>query len=151
MPSPELCAARTCYDHLAGALGVAVFDGLLRRGALVVDGTCRLGPQADPVFAELGVDLGALADRPASARPLLRCCVDWTEHRPHLAGALGAAVLARAETAGWVRRRPGSRAVDVTTAGQRVFAQVLTVSVAVERARGSRRTASGTTAGSNHG
>lgn len=123
--------ARTCYDHLAGRLGVAVLDDLVEHGALVpTDGTgagtappaqYRLGPRAEEVFGRLGVDLGALTARPRSARPLLRFCVDGTERRPHLAGALGAAVLARAEQAGWVVRRADCRAVDVTDAGRRAL------------------------------
>ena len=125
-PAPAaLRAARTCYDHLAGELGVAIFDDLVARGALLASADAaavRLGPAADDVFAELGVDLAALRARPASARPLLRGCVDCTEHRPHLAGALGAALLDRALAAGWVRRVPGGRAVALTAAGRSRFA-----------------------------
>jgi DNA-binding transcriptional ArsR family regulator len=139
--------ARTCYDHLAGRLGVAVTEALVECGALVRgDGLAvtergrrdrlaapvarhpyTLGPHADAAFARLGVDLPALRERPASARPLLRFCVDWSEQRHHLAGALGAALLDRAEGAGWVTRRPGGRAVDVTPAGERAFADALGV------------------------
>jgi DNA-binding transcriptional ArsR family regulator len=129
--------ARTCYDHLAGRLGVAITAALVERGALTrADGRAgieraaadrlaapvrehpyELGPAAGPVFAGLGVDLPALLDRPRTARPLLRFCVDWSEQRHHLAGALGAAVLASAESAGWVARRPSGRALDLTPAG----------------------------------
>ena len=139
--------ARTCYDHLAGRFGVAVTEALVDRGALVrrdgIAGTARgradrlaapvrrhsyeLGPRAGDVFGALGVDLPRLQDRPRSARPLLRFCVDWSEQRHHLAGALGAAVLDRAEAAGWVTRRPGGRAVVVTDAGARAFADALGV------------------------
>lgn len=139
--------ARTCYDHLAGRFGVAVTAALLERGALVrrdgAAGTGRgrrdrlaapvrshpyaLGPRADEVFGALGVDLSGLRDRPRSARPLLRFCLDWSEQRHHLAGALGAAVLDRAEDAGWVARRRGGRAVDVTAAGAQAFADALGV------------------------
>ena len=135
-PPAALRTARTCYDHLAGEFGVAVLAALVEQGAFepaagvarpaaLTPGADRhplvLGPAARPVFGRLGVDLDGLLARPASARPLLRFCVDWTEHRYHLAGALGAAVLAAAVSAGWVVRRPGSRAVDVTDAGRRVF------------------------------
>ena len=142
-------AARTCYDHLAGRWGVAVTEALLHRGVLertdgrrgvergadrlsapVARAPYRLGASAEPVLDELGVDLGALRERPASARPLLRFCVDWSEQRHHLAGALGAAVLTRALDAGWVERRPGGRAVTVTDAGQAAFADVLGVCAA---------------------
>ncbi|MGH3562766.1 MAG: hypothetical protein ACRDTN_13470 [Mycobacterium sp.] len=128
--------ARTCYDHLAGRLGVAVLTALVEQGALVRPAAPEhthaylLGPEAAPVFGRLGVDLDALLTRPATARPLLRFCVDWSEHRHHLAGALGAAVLARAETARWVVRRPTGRAVDVTDAGRRAFRDILGIRAA---------------------
>jgi DNA-binding transcriptional ArsR family regulator len=139
--------ARTCYDHLAGRVGVALLEGLLDAGALGRgdgrNGTIRgaadrlaapvaahpyeLGPRADQVFGMLGVDLGALVDRPAAARPLLRFCVDWSEQRHHLAGALGAAVCSSAESAGWFVRRPGGRAVEVTDAGRQALRETLGV------------------------
>lgn len=130
--------ARTCYDHLAGRLGVAVMDGLIRRGALVghdgrhLDAAARsdrlaapgndvdyqLAEGADAVFADLRIDLPAvLAER--RRRPLLRYCVDWSEQRHHLAGALGAATLAAFEDQQWVRRSPTSRALKLTPAGAR--------------------------------
>jgi hypothetical protein len=141
----QMRAARTCYDHLAGRLGVAVTDALLARGALErTDGGTgtargradrlaapvrthpyRLGPAAGTVFDRLGVDLAPLLERPRGSRPLLRFCVDWSEQRHHLAGALGAAVLQRAEDAGWVARRRSGRAVDLTDRGRRVFAETL--------------------------
>jgi DNA-binding transcriptional ArsR family regulator len=143
--------ARTCYDHLAGRLGVAVTEALLEQGALVrTDGgtdTTRashdrlaaplgrhpyqLGAAATEVLARLGVDLDRLLERPRAARPLLKFCVDWSEQRHHLAGALGAAVLEATETAGWVTRRRGGRAVDVTEAGRRGFAGALGIQPAV--------------------
>jgi DNA-binding transcriptional ArsR family regulator len=136
--------ARTCYDHLAGRLGVAVTEALLERDALVrTDGRdglergaddrlaspvtvhpYRLGSSAATVFGELGVDLDALA-APSNRRPVLRFCVDWSEQRHHLAGALGAALLARMQGAGWVRRLPAPRAVDLTPAGRTALADVL--------------------------
>jgi hypothetical protein len=87
----------------------------------------ELGPAAEAVFAELGVDLPALLERPRAARPLLRFCVDWSEQRHHLAGALGAALLTSAESAGWVARRPSGRAVDLTPAGADALAGALGV------------------------
>jgi DNA-binding transcriptional ArsR family regulator len=137
--------ARTCYDHLAGRFGVALFAALVDRGAFVrTDGgrggarrpvdrlaapvrahPFALGPAADPTFAELGVDLAALRGRPASARPLLRFCVDWSEQRYHLAGALGAALLDSAQRNGWISRRAAGRAVDVSDRGRSVLSDVL--------------------------
>jgi hypothetical protein len=128
---------RTCYDHVAGRLGVALTASLLERGALVrVDGGAgldraegdrrsapsrrcpfRLGPSAGDVLGAFGVDLAPLLDRPAGSRPLLRCCLDWSEQRYHLAGALGAAVLEQLLAAGWVRRAGPPRALELTPAG----------------------------------
>jgi DNA-binding transcriptional ArsR family regulator len=137
--------ARTCYDHLAGRLGVAVMSALVQQDALVrTDGgrgavpgpadrlaapvgsaPYTLGPQAQPVLGRLGIDLGPLLDRAPSARPLLRVCVDWSEQRHHLAGALGAALLDRAVDAGWVARRPTGRAVDTTDSGRSALGAAL--------------------------
>ena len=110
----ELRAARTCYDHLAGRLGVAVAEAALDAGALTEDHLP--GPRARDWFARLGVDLGALEP---GRRPLLRVCIDWTERREHLAGALGAAVCAAVLERGWALRRPSSRALRVTPLGER--------------------------------
>lgn len=130
--------ARTCYDHVAGRLGVGLTASLVDRGVLVrADGgvgveraagdrfsaparRCpfRLAPGAGTVLGALGVDLAALLGRPSGSRPLLRCCVDWSEQRYHLSGALGAAVLQRLLAAGWVRRTGPPRALELTAAGR---------------------------------
>ncbi|MBO0854321.1 MAG: helix-turn-helix transcriptional regulator [Nocardia sp.] len=134
--------ARSCYDHLAGRLGVAVTEALLEQEALIrVDGVTgteraqqdplsaplrehpyRLGPRAQPVFDRLGVDLAAESRR---RRPLLRFCVDWSEQRHHLSGALGAAVLTRMESGGWVDRPRGRRTLRVTAKGAGELYRVL--------------------------
>lgn len=134
--------ARSCYDHLAGRLGVAVTEALLDRQALTrtdgLPGTeraqgdplsapmpehpYRLGPNAEPLFAELGVDIDLARGR---RRPLLRFCVDWSEQRHHLSGALGAAVLTRMESAGWVERPGSRRALRLTDGGAEALDRVL--------------------------
>jgi DNA-binding transcriptional ArsR family regulator len=108
----QLRRARTCYDHLAGRLGVAVTDAAVEVGAL--DAGYGLGPKADAWFGQLGVDLQALN---RARRPLVRVCTDWTERRPHLAGALGAALCSAVIDAGWAARQPRTRAVKVTFGG----------------------------------
>jgi DNA-binding transcriptional ArsR family regulator len=138
--------ARMCYDHLAGALGVAVTEGLVRRGVLVItDGrsdtarrpddalsapvACapyRLGADAERTLRALGVNLPEVQRSP-SRRPLLRFCVDWTEQRHHLSGALGAAIAAACLDAGWVARRPGMRDVTLTDEGAAALATALDV------------------------
>jgi DNA-binding transcriptional ArsR family regulator len=120
-----LAEARTCYDHLAGRVGVAVTDALIARRALAEqDGSFRLGPRAHIVLARLGVDGDALR---TSRRPPALRCLDWSERRPHVAGALGAAVCARALEAGWVERRTGSRALRVTVLGREALVDTLGV------------------------
>jgi len=122
-PSPAIARARTCYDHLAGRLGVAIFDALVARRAIAKPaaryrGPVGLGPAGAEVFGRLGVDLDqARAER----RQFATACVDWTERRPHLGGALGAALWVRSLEEGWVARRPGTRIVVVTPDGRRGF------------------------------
>jgi DNA-binding transcriptional ArsR family regulator len=126
-------AARTCYDHLAGRLGCALMDGLLERGILAGgDGAFdprrhprdrlsspgrevdyRLTERGREALLELGVDPEARPGR----RPLIRYCVDWSEQRHHLAGALGARLTARLFELGWIRRASRSRAVHLTEDG----------------------------------
>jgi DNA-binding transcriptional ArsR family regulator len=126
--SAPIARARTCYDHLAGRLGVVLFAALIERGALRVRGSERdvveLGPRAEQLFAPLGVDLRAAK---LERRRLATACLDWTERRPHLGGALGAALWAELVARGWITRRPGTRAVIVTPAGSRGFRRILGV------------------------
>jgi DNA-binding transcriptional ArsR family regulator len=112
----ELQAARTCYDHLAGALGVALLDALQRQRLL----TTQLEPTKRGVkrFSELGIDVDELARR---RRPLAKRCLDWTERRHHLAGSLGAALATRCFELGWIERLPSSRAVRATEKGHRAL------------------------------
>ncbi len=108
-----LARARTCYDHLAGALGVQITEamtsgGLLDREqglALTGDGACW--------FTALGISVPA-----ATRRPLARPCLDWTERRPHLAGAAGAALCSHALGSRWITRIGTGRAVALTDVGR---------------------------------
>jgi DNA-binding transcriptional ArsR family regulator len=110
-----LRAARTCYDHLAGELGVGVTQAFVRRRILRPDGMdFELTRSGEQRLAGLGVDVdGAREQRRAFAR----ACLDWTERQPHLAGALGAAVLRRFLELDWLRRSRTGRAVRLTAAG----------------------------------
>lgn len=109
--------ARTCYDHLAGVLGVRLMDELLDRGWLAIDHDdgkrthYRLTDEGRRALVALGVDV---AGAEASRRMHAYGCTDWTERRPHLGGSLGAAVLAAIQDAGLVARTPGDRTVAVT-------------------------------------
>ena len=111
--------ARSCYDHLAGHLGVELYRSLVRLGYLksTEDG-CVLRKKGEAEFADLGIDLEALRTR---RRRLAGQCLDWSERRPHLSGALGAELFAGLCDRGWLRRERGTRAVSVTSRGRRGF------------------------------
>jgi len=119
--------ARTCYDHLAGELGVAVADALVERGVLErVDDAFAITNGGYEWFTSLGIDLEALA---RARRSFARACLDWSERRPHLAGSLGAAVADRFFARKWIRRLPGGRAVAVTADGRAWLERELGLSV----------------------
>jgi len=111
-----LARARTCYDHLAGALGVQVTGAMTRRGLLNLDHGLALTDEGARWFAALGIDLP-----PVTRRPLVRSCLDWTERRPHLAGAAGAALCGHAMDRRWITRIGTGRAVALTDAGRDAF------------------------------
>lgn len=117
--------ARTCYDHLAGRLGVALADAMITRRLVADDSGLAVTPAGRTWLAD------ALDYRhPAGTRrPLVRGCLDWTERRPHLAGALGAALCAAALERQWVRRVGSGRAVKVTPVGGEAFRELLGVEV----------------------
>lgn len=124
-----LRAARTCYDHLAGRLGVALADGLAEGGHVELTSDGGIVTETGvALLHRIGIDVEALAAaRGRRARVLCRPCLDWSERRPHLAGALGAALCARGFEDGWIRRADGSRAVSVTRKGERIFRDVFGV------------------------
>jgi DNA-binding transcriptional ArsR family regulator len=112
-----LRAARMCYDHVAGQLGVAITDALERDGFLThVDGSYELSDAGAERLTNFGVDLRELRRR---RRKFSRACLDWSERRHHLAGALGAGIATRFFELGWTTRRPSSRALRITDAGRR--------------------------------
>ncbi|MBI1208073.1 MAG: metalloregulator ArsR/SmtB family transcription factor [Azospirillum sp.] len=114
-----LRTARSCYDHIAGRLGVALAASLCRNGRiLLADGAGAITEDGWRFFAAFGIDPGA---DPRSRRPLCRPCLDWSERRPHLAGRLGLALLSRSLELGWVVPVSDSRALRITGAGHRGF------------------------------
>lgn len=115
-----LRAARTCYDHLAGRLGVRLTDALLARGRVdLAEDAGVVTPAGAKFFQRIGIPADSLKVR---GKRLLCCpCLDWSERRPHLGGALGAALCTHSLDEGWVRRVRNSRAVTVTPKGARIF------------------------------
>jgi hypothetical protein len=114
--------ARTCYDHLAGRLGVAIADTLVARQAVVLgdDGGEVTAGGAAFFSNSLGIDLAGIPRRRAFCRP----CLDWSERRPHLAGAVGAALAERCFARGWIDRVRDSRAVAITPRGRNVLREL---------------------------
>ena len=121
--------ARTCYDHLAGRLGVALADALITRGYVDLDHDGGLVTDAGiSLLQQIGLDLARLTTgRGRNARVLCRPCLDWSERRPHLAGALGAALCALSLEKGWIRRKAGTRAVALTPEGIRIYRDAIGV------------------------
>jgi DNA-binding transcriptional ArsR family regulator len=117
----RLRGARTCYDHIAGALGVALSDRVLELGWLVPESgaaeiTYKVTKHGATAFARLGLDLDAVR---TSRRQFAYGCLDWSERRPHIGGALGAALLKLALQERWVVRDLDGRALEITRLGQR--------------------------------
>ena len=115
-----LTQARTCYDHLAGRAGVALFDALIQRGVLAGSGTGHAAAyevtgRGRDVLGDFGVDVTEVR---RARRRFAGACLDWTQRRPHLNGALGAAVTARLMELSWIERGPSRRAVRVTEPGR---------------------------------
>ncbi|MBU1282553.1 MAG: winged helix-turn-helix domain-containing protein [Gammaproteobacteria bacterium] len=111
--------ARVCYDHLAGELGVLAYEGLLQRKLLQQrEAGPALTDSGRQWFHQIGIDPDALA---LQRRSFCRACLDWSERRHHLAGALGAALFVRIQELGWARCVADSRVVAFTTAGERSF------------------------------
>jgi DNA-binding transcriptional ArsR family regulator len=130
---PALRKARVCYDHLAGDLGVQVFDALERQRLLrpAADGL-QLSRNGHQFFAALGIDPQALA---IGRRPLCRACLDWSVRRNHLAGALGAAMLDRCYELGWARRVKGSRVVSFSGPGEKALRERFGLAAGTSTAR----------------
>jgi hypothetical protein len=114
---PELRRARSCYDHLAGDLAVQMFDRFIARRLLARrDDALQVTQEGQRFFAKSGIDVAALR---GGRRPACRPCLDWSEGRSHLGGALGAAVFGHILARGWAAREPRSRIVRFSATGER--------------------------------
>ena len=120
---PELRHARVCYDHLAGDMGVALFDGLTQQGLIETDINGVALTVGGIEFAHaFGIDLDALRQK---RRPLCRECLDWSARQSHLAGSFGAALLDRFYDLGWAKRVADSRIVRFSNEGERQFRELI--------------------------
>ena len=120
---PTLRRARVCYDHLAGEVGVQLYEAMLARQVLQrTPESLTLTEGGHQWFAHLGIDAAtSIAKRRTPCRP----CLDWSERRHHLAGALGAVLLERMFELDWLRRMKDSRALVLSVCGERALAQLM--------------------------
>jgi DNA-binding transcriptional ArsR family regulator len=115
----RLRKARICYDHLAGEMGVILFDTLLTKGLIIESPTDTfLTATGLEFFSDLGVDFNTLKK---SSRPLCKSCLDWSERRSHLAGSIGKWILNDAIDRKWARQQPDSRAIQFSSRGLAAF------------------------------
>ncbi|MGN6579244.1 MAG: ArsR/SmtB family transcription factor [Bordetella sp.] len=123
--------ARTCYDHLAGEIAVAITDSMIAAGHIELTPEAgALTEQGTRFLHDLGIEPEACAQHAAprrSTRVFCRPCLDWSERRHHIAGTLGAALFQHYLKQGWIRRPEGTRSVTVTPAGQQAFARLFGV------------------------
>jgi DNA-binding transcriptional ArsR family regulator len=117
--------ARSCYDHLAGQIGVAVADALVAMGHIVLsDEGGELTASGERFLAAFGADL-----TPRTRRIFCQPCLDWSERRYHLKGLVGARILARLLELGWLKSVPGSRALKLTSAGRAGLSEVFRIEI----------------------
>lgn len=126
--SGAMARGRTCYDHFAGRLGVALTDAMARRGLLLMDAGFALTEEGTHWFRERGIALES-----ATRRPVVSSCLDWTERRRHLAGVAGAGLCRLALESKWCVRIGTERAVRVTPTGEHVFAELLGIDASILR------------------
>jgi DNA-binding transcriptional ArsR family regulator len=118
---------RTCYDHLAGKIGVMVLDSMIGQGIILQkDRTIVLSKKGITWFAHLGIDVKRLSDQ---RRSVIRPCLDWSERRHHLAGALAASLLEKMIAEDWIRKAKNSRTAIVTSTGKKQLSKYFDISV----------------------
>jgi len=117
--------ARSCYDHLAGRVGVAVTDALLAMGHIVLtDEGGEVTPSGERFLCELGVEL-----KPRTRRLFCQPCLDWSERRYHLKGLVGGRILDRLFELGWLKRVSNSRALQLTSSGRAGLSELFQIEI----------------------
>jgi DNA-binding transcriptional ArsR family regulator len=117
--------ARSCYDHLAGQIGVAMTDALVAMGHIVLsDDGGEVTPSGERFLAAFGVDL-----RPCTRRIFCQPCLDWSERRYHLKGLVGTRILSRLLELGWLESVPGSRALQLTSSGRAGLSEIFQIEI----------------------
>ena len=124
-PGTELSYARSCYDHLAGQLGVSIYNDLIRQGLIATDqDRTVLTPLGDQRLGTIGIDLVEVRH---VRRPFIRPCLDWTQRQHHMGGALGSALLDHMLGERWLVRRSNKRALRLTESGRRGIEEQLEI------------------------
>ncbi|MGF2413790.1 MAG: ArsR/SmtB family transcription factor [Ferruginibacter sp.] len=125
--TPAIKHCRTCYDHLAGKVGVSIADSLLQQ-KIIKNSTngFELSKKGEIWFSDFGIDIISLKKQ---RRLFLRSCLDWSERRHHIAGSLAAALLDKMLLSDWVRRTKNSRAIVITSKGQLNFNSKFKISI----------------------
>lgn len=128
---PALRKARVCYNHLAGELGVLIYDCLIRNRAFKFGaGGIELSDSGHRIFQQFGIDTVELM---AQRRTFCKSCLDWSERRHHLAGALGSRMLDRIVELGWARRIRDTRIMEFSAAGEKALRNTFAVHSDVAR------------------
>ncbi len=126
-PFPAIKYCRTCYDHLAGKVGVVITDSLLKQRIIVADNkSFEVTNKGKKWFSEMGINIEELN---LQRRSFLRPCLDWSERRHHIAGSLASTLLDKMLSSDWIRRTKNSRAMVITSKGQKVFYEMFKISV----------------------
>lgn len=116
---PPIKYCRTCYDHLAGKIGVALADSLLEQKIIIEkNGVFEISPEGAKWFSDFGIDLPEVQKQ---KRIFLKPCLDWSERRNHIAGSIGALLLDKMINEDWIRRTKDSRAITITGKGEKEF------------------------------
>jgi DNA-binding transcriptional ArsR family regulator len=134
----NIAIARTCYDHVAGKLGVSIFNALNQSHAIIYDNptadttyfseNVRLGINSEKTFRALGVDLPSIAN---TRRKYIYACLDWTEKKPHLAGAVGAALYNAMMDQNWVMHNDEKRVLRITDTGKKALKEIIDLELVI--------------------
>jgi len=117
--SHQMRIARSCYDHIAGRLGVMLAESLCRRNLMHIEnGSYQISDESVQFFSSIGIDASALTKK---KRSVVRCCLDWTERRFHMAGSLASALMDQSFENDWLVRQTNSRALSISPLGYEVF------------------------------
>ncbi|WP_172796276.1 metalloregulator ArsR/SmtB family transcription factor [Loktanella sp. 5RATIMAR09] len=119
MPEANIMRARSCYNHIAGRLGVLITNHLIALGVIRLRGEAiEIDAAGEAFFNKFGINIASLHE---PSKPLVKLCLDWTERKHHLSGPLATALMNKALQMKWIERRSGSRALVVTEVGYEVF------------------------------